>query len=125
MNTSSIDPSFAIKRKPHTRALIRNSAGQIIFDCSVGRNWRGYIVREIQEIRDGDDATPSSYRNFTGTCEIVLEGVGGVRYTLSDNQDPLLTMCLKKEREKNAVIDFVPSAAAILCFNDNVAEFYD
>lgn len=127
MNSTLTDPAFALVQKPRTRVVIKNSAGQIIFDSSINRNWNGYIVREIQEIRDGNDAPPSTYREFTGTYEVVLVGVGGVLYTLNDNQEPGpdLPSCVVQKPEEDPIIGFAPRMVAILCFNDNVAEFYD
>ena len=125
MNTTAIDPSLTTQKINRTRAVIRNSAGQIIFDSSVDMNWKGYIVRMIQEIHDGNDAVPIKYREFTGTYEIVLVGVGGVIYTLNDNQDHLLPSCLMQKPGGNLVIELTPREAIVLCFHDNVAEFYD
>ena len=65
MSTDGIDPKLALLKSAHDRATIRNSAGQVIFDSAIDRNWQGYIVREIHEFRDGNGNPPSEYREFT------------------------------------------------------------
>ena len=123
MNQTNIDPTFQILSVEHSRAVVKNAAGQVIFDSAVGHAWQGYIVRKIIECLDGNNNTPSLYREMTGTYEIVLAGAGDVNYFLNNNQDLLQPLCMMQKPNENSKIELAPKELRCLCYNDNEITF--